>query len=152
MNNKQLLQKYVDTGVKLPEYQIRSLPDNLRNTYIRRRIIAVRQTGGLEDYEFILLTPIQRFQYSMKMAENGWHISDELYEILTPEQRFLYAMKKVEKGHNISVWKFALLTPGQRLQYVMKRVEKSWYITVEQFNLLTPEQQKIFKDNGGTLF
>ena len=40
MNNKQLLQQYADTGIELPEYQIKSLPSDLLKTYIRKRLIA----------------------------------------------------------------------------------------------------------------
>ena len=64
MNNKQLLQQYVDTGVELPEYQIRILPDDLLKTYLRKRLIATENSyTGLADYELELITPDQRFQY-----------------------------------------------------------------------------------------
>ena len=126
MNNKQLLQKYVDMGVQLPEYQVKSLPDGLKNTYIRKRLIAIEQTyDDLEDYEFKLLTPEQRLQYAMKMAKNGYGIPYHQLKSLTPDQRFQYAMKFAENGYGISDY---------------------------HFKLLTPEQQKIFKDKGGKVY
>jgi len=153
MNNKQLLQKYVDTGVQLPEYQVRSLPDNLKNTYIRKRLISVEQTGDyLEDYEFEVSTPDQQIQYIMKRLEKGGGLSNEKFKLLAPDQRFQYAMKMVEKGGDITINKFEILTPDQRLQYVMKMVENGREISYYKFELLTPEQRKIFKDKGGKIY
>ena len=112
----------MDTGVQLPEYQVRSLPENLKNTYIRKRLIAVEQAGrGLEDYEFKLLTPEQQIQYVTKMAEKSWGISNDQFESLTPDQRFQYVMKRAEKGYDILDYKFKLLTPDQQIQYIMKK-------------------------------
>ena len=126
MNNKQLLQQYADTGIELPEYQIKSLPSDLLKTYIRKRLIAAEGGDGyLSDYEFELLTSDQRFQYVIKSLENGYIILNKQFELLTPDQRFQYAMKRMEKGYGI---------------------------TDKQFKLLTPEQQKIFKDKGGKIY
>jgi hypothetical protein len=153
MNNKQLLQQYVDTGIRLPEYQIKNLPSDLLKSYLRKRLIAVESSDDyLSDYEFKLFTPDQRFQYAMKMVENGNFISDEKFESLTSEQRFQYTMKREEKGYGISNEKFELLTPEQRFQYAMYRVEKGRFISDEKFELLTPDQQKIFKDKGGKIY
>jgi len=152
MNNKQLLQQYVDTGIQLPEYQVRSLPSDLLKTYIRKRLIAVESYNAyLSDYEFELFTPDHRFQYAMKLAEKGVHISDEEFELLTPEQRFQYTMKMVEDGRFILTTQFELLTPDQQVQYVMKLAENGSYISEKEFELLTPDQQKIIKDKGGKI-
>ena len=123
MNNKQLLQQYVDTGVQLPEYQIKSLPSDLLKTYIRKRLIAAEGGGGyLSDYEFKLLTPDQRFQYAIKSLENGYIILNKQFELLTPDQRFQYTMKSAEKGYIISDEEFELLTPDQ--QKIIRKVVK----------------------------
>ena len=146
MNNKQLLQQYVDTGIELPEYQIKNLPSDLLKTYLRKRLIATESFDEiLSDYEFKLFTPDQRFQYVTKKFELGLYIFDNQFELLTPEQRFQYAMKSFEKGHFISDEKFKLLTPDQRFQYAMYRVEKGYGVSDEQFKLLTPDQQKIIR-------
>ena len=126
MNNKQLLQQYVDTGIRLPEYQVKSLPNDLLKSYLRKRLIAVESSDEiLSDYEFKLFTPDQRFQYIMKRVEKGSPTSDEKFKLLTPDQRFQYAMKRAENGYRISY---------------------------KQFKLLTPDQQKIFKDKGGEIW
>ena len=125
MNNKQLLQQYVDTGIRLPEYQIKNLPSDLLKTYLRKRLIATESFDEyLSDYEFELIT-----------VEKGYFILDKKFELLTPEQRFQYAMKIAEKGNGISYEKFKLLTPDQRFQYAMYRVEKGYGVSDEQFKL-----------------
>ena len=40
MNSEALLKQYVDTGLKIPEYQFHKLKSNLRGTYLRKRILA----------------------------------------------------------------------------------------------------------------
>ena len=51
MTNKDLISQYVDTGLKLPEYQINKLSKNDNKTYIRKRIISVNNFKFLEVYE-----------------------------------------------------------------------------------------------------
>ena len=57
MNKQQLLKQYVDTGIRLPEYQIKNLPSDLLKTYLRKRLIATEGSDEiLSDYEFKLFT------------------------------------------------------------------------------------------------
>jgi len=152
LNNKQLLQKYVDTGIKLPEYQVRSLPDGLKNTYIRKRLITIEDSRSeLDDYEYELLTQEQKIDYIMKVSGYGYSISYKQFEPLTPDQKLRYAINMIENGYNITNKQFELLTPDQRFQYAMKITENPHYLPIfrYQFELLTPEQQKVYKDNGG---
>ena len=164
-----LLKKYVDTGVLLPVYQVDNLTKELKDTYLRKRLIAAEQTSyRLEDYEFRLLTPEQQIQYVTKRAENGKYISDDEFELLTRDQQIQYVTKRAENGHDLTYDKFKLLTqeqmgqlamkwaaqkghhcsygkyelllPEQRFQYVMKTVEKGKDISYEQFKLLTQDQ------------
>jgi len=164
-----LLKKYVDTGLLLPGYQVNKLTKELKDTYIRKRLIAVEQDGrGLEDYEFELLTPEQQIQYAMKRAEKGWGISNNQFRLLTQDQRFQHVMKRVENdgyisddqfrllsqeqmgqyamkvaqnGHDISDDKFELLTPDQKIQYAMKVAQNGHDIRNDQFELLEPDQR-----------
>jgi hypothetical protein len=130
MNNKQLLQKYVDSGARLTEYQVRSLPDNLKNTYIRKLLISIDfpdvSIGNvLEDYEFELLTPEEREEYTESILGWGFLIRDDQFNVFTPEEKERY------------------------LAILVKEVLE---ITEYQFELLTSEQQKIFRDNGGKIY
>ena len=54
MNNKELISQYVDTGLRLPQYQIEKLSSNEKKTYMRKRMIAIQHTGSLSNYEISL--------------------------------------------------------------------------------------------------
>lgn len=41
MHNRDLINQYVDTGIKLPEYQLTQLPKKDLDTYLRKRIISI---------------------------------------------------------------------------------------------------------------
>ena len=51
MTSKDLIQQYVDTGIKISEYQFNQLNNNLRITYLRKRLMV----GKLDDYELLML-------------------------------------------------------------------------------------------------
>ena len=146
MNKKQLLQQYVDTGVPLPEYQVRSLPENLKNTYIRKRLItAENYLGDLEDYECELLTLDQKFQYVMKKPDN-FNIIFKMkeYKLLTPDQRWKFALKMGlrEYGYNECPHTlYMLLTAEQKFQYMMERLKNGYGTHYGEFVLLTPDQR-----------
>lgn len=59
MNNKDLIKQYVNTGVRLPDYQIsRLLPNDLKS-YLRVRMVA----GELDSTEFNLLDEVEKDNY-----------------------------------------------------------------------------------------
>ena len=47
MNNKTIIKQYVDTGLKLPKYQLEKLSPNLIQTYFRKRIISGKKLAYL---------------------------------------------------------------------------------------------------------
>jgi hypothetical protein len=55
MNNKDLLKQYVDTGLAIGRTQFDKLPDNLKVTYLRKRMIAANQDddSSLSAYEIL---------------------------------------------------------------------------------------------------
>ena len=63
MTAKELISQYVDTGLKLPEYQVNKLSNQDKKTYIRKRLIAVQSRGYLDWYEMELLNPDERDTY-----------------------------------------------------------------------------------------
>jgi len=145
-----LLKKYVDTGVQLPKYQVNNLTKELKNTYIRKRLIAVKQIeyGPLKDYEFGLLTQKERGQYAIKRYERKYCIPDEQFQSLTPEQQnevrsrvFEIAMKNLKNDHGISDCLSEILTQEQIRIYARKRWEDYWSISDYQFELITKEDR-----------
>ena len=145
-----LLKKYVDTGVLLPVYQVDNLTKELKDTYIRKRLIAVEQIeyGPLKDYEFKLLTQKERGQYAIKRYERKYCIPDEQFQSLTPEQQnevrsrvFEIAMKNLKNDHGISDCLSEILTQEQIRIYARKRWEDYWSISDYQFELITKEER-----------
>ena len=59
MTNKDLIKQYVDTGINIPEYQFNQLNNNLKTTYLRKRLMV----GQLVDYELIILPDDKRTKY-----------------------------------------------------------------------------------------
>jgi len=55
MNNRDLLKQYVDTGLAIGRTQYDKLPDNLKITYLRKRMIAANQDDDnrLSSYEIL---------------------------------------------------------------------------------------------------
>ena len=69
MTNKDLLKQYVDTGIKISEYQFNQLNNNLKTTYLRKRVIV----GKLDDYELLMLPYDKRTEYINKLDSDGIH-------------------------------------------------------------------------------
>ena len=67
MTNKDLIKQYVDTGINIPEYQFNQLNNNLKTTYLRKRVI----TGKLVDYELFLLPDDDRTKYINNLDSYG---------------------------------------------------------------------------------
>jgi len=64
MNNFDLIKQYVDTGLILPEYQLSKLNNNLKQTYVRKRLIAIKDDCGLlTPYEETLLSKDSVWKY-----------------------------------------------------------------------------------------
>jgi len=91
MTNKDLIRQYVDTGLELPEYQISKLSNNLKNTYIRKRLIAIEQTGSaLDDYEYILLPYDSKLEYIKGLISKGDSLSGQEYSDAPDDLKFKY--------------------------------------------------------------
>lgn len=73
MNNLDLIKQYVDTGIRLPEYQVKKLNNNLSKTYIRKRLFSLGENNDpdtwLKSYEFILLPENIKNDWFNKMSK-----------------------------------------------------------------------------------
>jgi hypothetical protein len=52
MTNKDIIKQYVDTGLGIPRYQFDKLPPNLKQTYLRKMEIVIKQNIGYMDYYY----------------------------------------------------------------------------------------------------
>ena len=74
MNNKDLIVKYVgSTGLSIPEYQFNKLNNNLKTSYLRKRIQATEASSEerLREYEFVALPEDVRTKYINNLDSNG---------------------------------------------------------------------------------
>ena len=79
MNNKDLIKQYVgSTGLSIPEYQFNKLNNNLKNSYLRKRIQATEASPReyLRYFELIALPEDVRTKYINKL--NSFGIDDLL--------------------------------------------------------------------------
>ena len=83
MDNKDLISQYVDTGLKLPEYQLMQLSNNDKRTYLRKRLIAaLNDNGRLLDYEFNLYSDDIKLDYVNKISKSRYVLYDYEFNVL----------------------------------------------------------------------
>ena len=70
MNGIDLIRQYVDTGLELPNYQIKKLTPNLLKTYLRKRLVVVETVDykWLSNLEISLLDNDSRVIYFTKIT------------------------------------------------------------------------------------
>jgi hypothetical protein len=78
LTSKELISQYVDTGLKLPQYQVSKLSNNDKKTYIRKRIMA--ETGQFDEYEIKLLNADQEKELLTYVVQNPDKLSFKGYE------------------------------------------------------------------------
>ena len=72
MTNKDILKQYVDSGIKIPEYQMNKLNEGLLKTYLRKRFIVFEMIDDtLRPYEFLSLTNEYKLKYIILAARRG---------------------------------------------------------------------------------
>jgi hypothetical protein len=148
MTNKDLLKQYVDTGIRLREYQVKSLPPNLFKTYIRKRLIAAEQTDGrILEYEFDLMTDEVKPEYLKKLLERvlsgkydtifmilmgggnpgkleKWEY-DSIGDYFGKTQQKKYLSYRLENLSIIDMWEFNEFNDNQKLKYI-ENVERDF--------------------------
>jgi len=130
MNNKELINQYVDTGLRLPETQIAHLPNWAKKTYIRKRKMSVENGGKkfneyelglldkeyiskylgnrvksldmLEDYEFLHLSNEGKNELAINRANNGYHLNDEMFKTLLDYQKKEYITRRLKSNNPLS--------------------------------------------------
>jgi hypothetical protein len=75
MTARELITQYVDTGIQLPEYQVNKLSNQDKKTYLRKRLLTVKNSEYhneiLGEYEFNLLSKEQEENYINNLASHG---------------------------------------------------------------------------------
>jgi hypothetical protein len=148
MNNKDLIRKYVDTGLKLPEYQITQLSGADKKTYIRKRIIASKHNYDIEKYEFDLMDGAQKNELGvliLKKINQGWE-PVEKWELDTvqPSVARFYVYNRVSKGHWLTKSVFDSLPENNKISYLKMIIDRpdGRNLHEYEFSILSDELKK----------
>jgi hypothetical protein len=135
MTNKDLLRQYVDTGLKVTEYQIKMLPDNFFKTYIRKRVISGQTFGGqpLNQAELDRI-PIEFFNnYIIKKINNYKNGDSQSLSVLLSKDEFEkcndklkmdYANARLKKDKHLWEYEFESLSYEDKVTYIRDILDK----------------------------
>ena len=150
MTNKDLISQYVDTGLKLPEYQVSKLSNNDKRTYIRKRLISIEQTNNrLASYEVELLDSGVKEAYVN-------NIRDEIFSRIKAGSLHDNDLEYLSKDEIIDSVRFLIKTNGKigvnykifdelpdevKGEYSAYKAKDNNQISDEMFNLLSNEDK-----------
>lgn len=146
MTSKDLISQYVDTGLQLPEYQVMKLSNQDKRTYIRKRFIAIKQSGNnLSDYEFKILPTDMQLEYGITLIKRNRYLNDEQINMLSPETQTEYITSLAKYNMRISDKKIGLLSPElqrELVQYMIFKIIPNKTISDHQLSLVPLEIQR----------
>ena len=129
MNHKDLIKQYVDTGLKLPKYQVMQLSGSDKKTYLRKRLIANKQSSNvfeLSPYEIDLMDSVDMNKYYDELFTkkirfynlSGNRELDEFLRELRDELKSKYLDMVIEKGVGLPRNQFFELPFTDKLRYL----------------------------------
>lgn len=180
MTNQDLIKQYVDTGLAIPEYQYSKLSPNLKKTYLRKRMIAYGEQPWshteLKIYEIKELPVHIKKQFAEKRFEEGYILSDDLFEsmsddmkrryievwierkemyffeiqfqFMSDEQKKRYAKYQLEKKDFLPDFVFEYLSNDEKNQYLEQRIEEGKYLPIAQYETLSDDQKRRYLDKA----
>lgn len=150
MTNKDLISQYVDTGLKLPDYQISKLSSNDNKTYLRKRlIIALNGNERLGNYELSLYKYDIKLDYINKMLAHGYRLYDYEFDVLTDDLKLAYVMKKFNNGNRLEKHELDVLADDLKPEYVMGLLKWETYCLKDyEFNLLPTIKKVMYLHDG----
>lgn len=123
MNNRDLIRQYVDTGVKIPKYQLTQLSGADKKTYLRKRLIAIKYNYNLEKYEADLMDDSQKNELTAaienKITKKTWESVERWeLELLSPEEVRNYVQGRALNGYTLTKSVFEMLSDKEKLDYL----------------------------------
>jgi hypothetical protein len=129
MNHKDLIKQYVDSGLKLPKYQVMQLSGSDKKTYLRKRLIANKQSSNvfeLSPYEIDLMDSVDMDKYYDELFTkkiNFYNLSgnrdlDEFLRELRDEFKSKYLDMVINKGVSLPRNQFFELPFTDKLRYL----------------------------------
>lgn len=133
MTNKDLIAQYVDTGLRLPEYQVSQLSNWAKKTYIRKRLIKINSNQDdwmdndeLGMYEVKLLEPSDKKKYLEEVLGGlSPHYDDTIdYEYMAMMVEFPDLLEKIiDIGFNLGEEETLLMPIEYRKRYLEKMID-----------------------------
>ena len=127
-----LIKKYIDTGLELPEYQVKKLLNNrsLFNTYIRKRAIAVKNRGKFSKNEMDRIKyAIENNYFNDKMIQSLIESSGSIIQFIVNPSEELQLVAVKQKGGAIEhiknpseqVQLAAVNKSGNEIEYIINK-------------------------------
>lgn len=148
MTNKDLLIRYVKLAAVLTEYQINKLNNNLKKSYIRRRLQEWDAANSrLKGYEIKLLQkldPKKASDYLDELVETARTLTLDEIEILnwSPEQIHEYKKDLINKGNFLSDEEFNAAPEELKYLQVQNLMAKEHLLSAYEFEY-APDDYKV---------
>jgi len=129
MNNRDLIRQYVDTGLQLPKYQVMQLSGADKKTYIRKRLIATKDSIDmfrLMSYEIDLMDSENKDKYYEKLFKENlnsntittFRVMDKFFFELSDEIKSKFLDTVIDKGIMLPSHYFNDLPFTDKLKYL----------------------------------
>jgi len=145
MSYKDLVKKYVNSGLCIPEYQFNKLNTQDKKTYLRKRLQAADlSTSDFKDYEFEYLSNDEKNIYIKKRLNKRsyFNLTNIQFEFCSYDQKKIY-LDKSSKGFDRNVTKEMLEICPEELRnfYIDQLLKEKKYINDNEFPFFNDEQK-----------
>ena len=130
MKNKDIIMQYINTGLEIPDNQIKKLNGSLLNSYLRKRNIA----GYLNNLEFNLCPNDLKLQYIETQILKGRALTDEEFNWCSNDLKLKYIETQISNNNGLTDEEFNWCSDDLKLKYIEKRTLKGRALTDKQFN------------------
>jgi len=125
---KDLVKKYINTGMCIPEYQLNKLNIQDKKTYLRKRLQAFEISEViLKDYEEIALSNEQKTIYLDKIFNKKYlKIQDSLFDFCSTDQKLEYINRCIKHPNNLLTLKqFDWCNEELKKEYILSIIKNS---------------------------
>tara|TARA_R110000782_G_scaffold21110_1_gene56888 strand:- start:6185 stop:6928 length:744 start_codon:yes stop_codon:yes gene_type:complete len=140
MNNKDLLQQYVDTGLSINIGQFNKLSENLLQTYLRKRFISVmNSTGDLTLYEYSALNDDRKKEYLGWVIKRHEYVTSDFIKISSDSVKDFFIDAIIDFKDTIYNDVFSLLSEESKLKYIEHIVRVKKFLGYEFLDEMSDE-------------
>jgi hypothetical protein len=142
MSNIELIKQYADTGAILPKYQFDKLNNNLKNSYLRRRVMQAieHKWYDLRDHEFPVLPKPLAIMYVKGFLD----LHEDRFNALPEELKILHLEILVKRKRFIDLKKWKIMP--DRLQFILLS-DREERLSFSFFDVMSEEMKKKFSEH-----